>query len=115
MSNLLLVKQILSNKLSDEELIQCLDIRNVSVIQHSILQIVDREIKQESVKERLLEYCDYLDPQFKILGLCRIGHLAVYALKKLEYFDEYVVKYSSLSNDDKEQVDMLEKALCVEK
>lgn len=110
MSNLLLVKRILSNELSNEEIIKCLDIHNVPVIQHSILKIVERRIKQEYVREKLLEYSDYMELQYKVLGLCRIGHLAIYALKQLEYNDEYILKYSMLSRDDQEQVDMLEKA-----
>lgn len=48
--------------------------------------------------------------RFKILGLCKIGHLAIYALKRLEYIEDFQRIYEELSDEDKEQVLILEKA-----
>ncbi len=52
-----------------------------------------------------------MDKKFKILGLCRIGHLVIYALKKLGYLEEFKELYVKLSDEDKEQIEILEKTL----
>lgn len=59
---------------------------------------------------KLLEFSECMDIRFKILGLCRIGHLAIYALKRLEYIEDFQRIYEELSDEDKEQVLILEKA-----
>ena len=51
-----------------------------------------------------------MDIRFKILGLCTIGHLAIYALKRLEYIEDFQKIYDELPDEDKEQVVILEKA-----
>ena len=52
-----------------------------------------------------------MDIKYKILGPCKIGHLAIYSLKKLGYMKEYQDIYSRLEEQDQELVEMLEKAL----
>lgn len=100
----------MQDELTNEELIECLNIPNVPVIQQTILKLIERKIQNQNVCIKLLEYSNYMDIRFKILGLCRIGHLAVYALKKLEYTEEFQKIYEKLSDEDKEQVAILEKA-----
>lgn len=39
--------------------------------------------------QTFLEYSKYMDNRFKILGLCKLGHLAVYALKRLGYIEDF--------------------------
>ena len=51
-----------------------------------------------------------MDFRFKLLGLCKIGHLAIYALKRLEYIEDFQKIYEELSDEDKEQIMILEKA-----
>lgn len=109
MSYLILIKRIMQDELTNEELIECLNIPNVPVIQQTILKLIERKIQNQNVCIKLLEYSNYMDIRFKILGICRIGHLAVYALKKLEYTEEFQKIYEKLSDEDKEQVAILEK------
>jgi len=73
--------------LTNEELIECLNIPNVPVLQHTILRLIERKVQNPKVCIKLLEYSKCMDVRFKILGLCKIGHLAIYALKRLEYTD----------------------------
>ncbi len=51
-----------------------------------------------------------MDIRFKILGLCKIGHLAIFALKRLGYIEDYKKLYEGLPDEDKEQIAILEKA-----
>lgn len=111
MSYLGLTKQILQDGLSEDRLIECLDIPNIPVIQQTILKIIKKGINNDKVHIKLLEYSKYMEGRFKILGLCKLGHLSIYALKQLGYYDDFKVQYQSLSKYDKELVDMLETAL----
>lgn len=109
MSYLALTKRIMQDELTNEELIECLNIPNIQVIQQTILKLIERKVQNPNIYIKLLEYSKYMDIRFKLLGLCRIGHLAIYALKKLEYTEEFQALYEKLSDEDKEQILMLEK------
>ena len=111
MSYLSLANKIRHDELTDTELIKCLSIPNVTVIQHAILKIMERKMQDPYICTKLIEYSGAMDPKFKILGLCRLGHLAIYALNTLGYTNEYRAMYVKMADEDKEQVDLLEKAL----
>ena len=110
MSYLSLTKKIIQNELSEQELVECLSIPNVPVIQQTILKLIEKKVHDPKVHVKLLEYSNYMDIRFKVLGLCRIGHLAIYALKELDYTEDFQEIYKNLPSDDKEQVLVLEKA-----
>lgn len=111
MSYLGLTKRIMQDELSDSELMECLDIHNVPVIQQTILKILKRHISNDKIHIKLLEFSGYMEDKFKILGLYKLGHLSIYALKQLGYYDDFQVQYQSLAEYDKELIDMLENAL----
>jgi len=110
MDYLTLAKKIMQDELTNDDLIECLSVPNVTIIQQTILKIIERGICDSRVHNKLLEYSKCMDVRFKILGLCKIGHLAIYALKKLEYTEDFQSSYEKLSDEDKEQVVMLDKA-----
>lgn len=45
MSYLALTKRIMKDELTNEELIECLNVPNVSVIQHTILKLIEKNSK----------------------------------------------------------------------
>ena len=98
------------DELTNEELIECLSIPNVPVLQQAILKLIEKKIQNSNVRIKLLKYIKYMYIRFKILGLCTIGHLAIYALKRLEYIEDFQKIYDELPDEDKEQVVILEKA-----
>ncbi len=102
-----LTKKIMRNELTEKELIECLDISNVMVIQQTLLKIVSKNIKSEYIRDKLVYYTSFMDRQFTVLSWCKIGHLAIYALKKLGYADEFQKTYNELSDQDKEYVNIL--------
>ena len=83
LSYLSLTKRIMQDDLSEDELMKCLDIPNVPVIQQTILKILKKRINNDKIHTKLLEYSRYMEDRFKILGLCKLGHLSIYALKQL--------------------------------
>ena len=87
-----------------------MDIPNISVIQQTILKLIEKEIDDEKVHKKLLEYSECMDAEFKVLGLCKIGHLAIYALEKLNFTEDFQTIYEKLSEEDKEQVIYLRRA-----
>ncbi|MCM1057130.1 MAG: hypothetical protein NC517_05925 [Firmicutes bacterium] len=110
MSYLSLTKRIMQNELTNEELVECLNIPNVPVLQQTMLKLIERNVQNADVHIKLLEYSNYMDNRFKILGLCKIGHLAVYALKRLGYIEDFSKIYEELPDEDKEQIAILEQA-----
>lgn len=110
MSYLTLTKRIMQDELTNEELIECLNIPNVPVLQQTILKLIEKRIQNLNVRIKLLEYSKYMDSRFKILGLCKLGHLAIYALKRLDYIEDFQKLYEELPDEDKEQIAILEKA-----
>ncbi len=52
-----------------------------------------------------------MNDNFKILGFCKLGHFAIYALKQLGYNDDFQSIFDNLKDDDKEMVTMLEMTL----
>lgn len=80
------------------------------MFQHTILKLIEKGVQNSNVRTKLLEYSKYMDFKFKMIGLSKIGHLAIYALKRLEYIEDFQKIYEELSSEDKEQVAILEKA-----
>lgn len=111
MGCLSLSKRITNYELSNEELIENLETPNVIVLQQVMLKLIQQDVKSQFVCNKLVQYSDFRDKRFKILGLCKIGHLAIYSLKKLGYINEYQDIYKGLEEQDKTLVDMIEKAL----
>jgi hypothetical protein len=97
--------------LSEEELLKCLDIPNVTVVKQTIFRIIEKNIKNRKIHSKLLEYTGFMNDNFKILGFCKLGHFAIYALKQLGYNDDFQSIFDNLKDDDKEMVTMLEMTL----
>ena len=57
------------DELTNEELIECLSIPNVPVLQQAILKLIEKKIQNSNVRIKLLKYSKYMDIRFKILGL----------------------------------------------
>lgn len=111
MSYLGLTKKIMQDELTEEELMDCLDILNIPVLQHTILKIAKNNYKNEYIKKKLIKYTGLLDVKYKIIGLYTLGHLSIYALNALGYSETYHEIYDDLSDFDKELVITIEKAL----
>lgn len=80
------------------------------MFRHTILNLIEKGVQYSNVSTKFLEYSKYMDFRFKMTGLSKIGHLAIYALKRFEYIEDFQKIYEELSNEDKEQVAILEKA-----
>lgn len=52
MSYLGLTKQMIQNELSEERLIECLEIPNIAVVQHSILKILEKRLNNDKIHMR---------------------------------------------------------------
>ena len=111
MSYLILTNKIRNNELTNEELVECLEINNVTILKYTILKLIERQIKSDHVKDKLLIYSHYFDMRYKILGMCKLGHLSIYALKKLGYDDEFQNEYSKLDEYEKNQIKLLNESL----
>ena len=105
---LTLAKRIMQDELTDDELLECLEVPNVLVLQDTILKLIERRICNPKVQEKLQEYSEYMDSRFKLIALCRLGHWAIYALEQLGYEKEFLEAYRKLSEEDKKQIVALE-------
>ncbi|GKX29623.1 hypothetical protein SH1V18_21030 [Vallitalea longa] len=111
MSYLKLAKRIMNDELSSEELVKNLETPNVIVLQQVILKLIQHNIKSDFICRKLIEYSNFMDRKFKILGPCKLGHLAIYSLKELGYTKEYKQIYTNLGKEDLHLVDLIDKSI----
>ncbi len=56
----------MQDELTNGELIECLNIPNVPVLQQTILKLIEKRVQSINVRNKLLEYSKYMDIRFKI-------------------------------------------------
>lgn len=103
-----LSKEIREGKLSDSEIIQCLDIPHNQVLVSAISQIVSRKLCNEEVILKLAEISKFRDPKVnKLFGVDTIGHYSIAALRAINTIEsnkKYEESISELDEWDKEIV-----------
>lgn len=57
----------MNDELSNEELIENLETPNVIVLQQVLLKLVQHDIKSEFVRQKLVQFSNFMDTRFKIL------------------------------------------------
>lgn len=85
MKPLSLSKEIREGKLSDSEIIKCLDIHHNQVLLSAISQIVSRKLCNEEIISKLAYISKFRDPNVnKLFGIDTIGHFSIAALLALD-------------------------------
>jgi hypothetical protein len=108
MGYLSLITDIRQDKLSREELVNCLDVPHNYVLSNAILKIVRKKINGDDVVEKLAKLKVYMRKENKLFGVETVGHLAVAALyvlntqKAVEKYNEII---TALNDWDKECVE----------
>lgn len=108
MGDLNLIKEIQQDKLSEEELIKCLDIPHNYVLSNTILRLVRKKIGSDDVVDKLAELKVFMKTENKLFGIETVGHLAVaalYVLNSKKSLEKYTEIMSTLSDWDKECVE----------
>ncbi|MFB5673953.1 hypothetical protein ACE3NQ_10890 [Paenibacillus terreus] len=105
---LTLSKEIREGKLSDLEIIKCLDVHHNQVLVSAISQIVSRKLCNEEIILKLAEISTFRDPKVnKLFGIDTLGHYSIAALKAIntpESKKKYEVLMNGLDDLDKEIV-----------
>ncbi|MEK4114610.1 hypothetical protein NST44_00140 [Paenibacillus sp. FSL W8-0919] len=110
-----LSKEIREGKLSDLEIIKCLDIPHHQVLVSAISQIVSRRLGNEEMISKLAELSKFRDPKVnKLFGVDTLGHYSIAALPAINTVESNK-KYEELMNDlddwDKEIVQRIGEGL----
>lgn len=96
-----IVNRLKKNELTKNELLTCLDSSNPIVLYEAITCIVNNQITDEMITNKLIQLTELLSDKYKMLGYYKLGHVAMGALLKLG-FDEETVFKNDLDNFEKE-------------
>ncbi|MED1726260.1 hypothetical protein ACWKW1_27295 [Brevibacillus parabrevis] len=110
MKRLSLIKDIQENKLTPNELIECLDIQHNYVLSNTIRKIVILNISNDVVVEKLAETGKLLAEENTLMGIYKIGHLALaalYLLNTKESIAKYHLEISKLNEWDRDCVEKI--------
>ncbi|SEM77880.1 hypothetical protein [Lihuaxuella thermophila] len=110
MKYLTLIKEIQSDKLRDDELIDCLDIPHNFVLSNAIKKIVKKKLCNQDIVSKLEKISSLTAKENKLMGIYTVGHLAIAALYFLDHpisRDKYKELYINLSEWDKEIIEKL--------
>ncbi|GGH69603.1 hypothetical protein GCM10008014_53180 [Paenibacillus silvae] len=113
MRKLSLIKDIQDNKLSEDQLIECLDIDHNYVLSNVIRKIVELRISNQLVIKKLVRRGTLLGDENSLMGVYKIGHVALaalYLLDTTESVERYNLEIVKLNEWDKECVEKIKQS-----
>lgn len=102
-----LEEEIKANTIKNEDLITCLEAKNLRVVAMAIFKIIERNYCNIRIIDRLTQLGELLKDN-KFIGPWQFGHVAIATLSLLENEDAKVrfnEVFKKLSDDDKYLVD----------
>lgn len=96
-----IVDRLKNNELTKNELLTCLDSSNPIILYEAITCIVNNQITDNMITNKLIQLTELLSDKYKMLGYYKLGHVAMGALLKLG-FDEKIVFKNDLDSFEKE-------------
>lgn len=98
-----IVQRLNKNEYTENDLLSCLDSQNPIVIFAAMSCIVKNNIVNNSILSKLKNISINLDPQCKMVGYYKVGHVAMSVLLKLGV-NEKNVFYDGLDDFDRKMV-----------
>lgn len=108
MSNNKIIKKIQEGIYDKGELQEFLEINNVFVMSNTMKEIIKLQYKTEAIINRLIEISEYRGNEHILIGVYKIGHLAIATLLKLGFSKEELDCYNRLDEYEKNIVLKLE-------
>ncbi|NPC92869.1 hypothetical protein HOO54_11670 [Bacillus sp. WMMC1349] len=102
-----IIKKIDEKKCSIEDLRNFLDEKNPIVLYHAMTYIGKKGYDTGDIKAKLTQLSSKRKTENKLLGLYKIGDLAIATLKKLGVQEDEISRYQHLDDFDKETVKRL--------
>lgn len=102
-----IIRDIKEDKLSQQELIECLEIPQKFVINNAIIKIISLQINNLIVVDKLVKITQYKQPEHEFMDSITLGHLATAALEiinTVESRERYQQIFETLSQEEKENV-----------
>ncbi|KQY90204.1 hypothetical protein ASD24_25220 [Paenibacillus sp. Root52] len=102
-----LAEEIKTDKIKNEDLIVCLEARNLRVVAMAMFKLIERNYCNISIVDRLSELGELLTDN-KFIGPWQFGHVAIATLSLLENEDakiKFNELFERLSDNDKYLVD----------
>ncbi|ASR48557.1 MULTISPECIES: hypothetical protein [Paenibacillus] len=111
MNLLTLSKEIREGKISDDKLVECLDIHHNQVMMNAMSQIAKKKLCNEKIIEKLKHISQFRDPKVnKLFGIDTLGHYSIAVLRVLntsESIKQYDLLMAELDDFDKEIVERI--------
>ena len=108
LSNNKIIKKIQEGIYDKGELQEFLEINNVFVMSNTMKEIIKLQYKTEAIINRLIEISEYRGNEHILIGVYKIGHLAIATLLKLGFSKEELDCYNRLDEYEKNIVLKLE-------
>lgn len=105
MSNFRLIRDIQNGKLTDGELLICLDVKHNYVLINCIRKIVQLKISSTEVIEKLAQNGALLSDENRLMGRYKVGHVslsALYILNTNQSIARYHLEMDKLTEWDRE-------------
>ncbi|WP_236421560.1 hypothetical protein, partial [Paenibacillus sp. JJ-223] len=92
------IRQIKQNELSVQELIDCLDSKQMYIISNTIIQLVKLKINNSLVIAKLQNLTQYMGERYAFAEGIGIGHFAMATLSIFNTSDSLYVYHETLKN-----------------
>ncbi|MDQ0171882.1 hypothetical protein [Paenibacillus tundrae] len=107
------VRHIRQNELSVQELIECLDSKQIYIISNTMIRIVELKINNTLVIEKLQNLTQYMGERYTFAEGIGIGHFAMATLSILNTSDSLKAYHEILENLKEVDIQRIEKAIVI--
>ncbi|MEY8743845.1 hypothetical protein [Paenibacillus tundrae] len=106
-------RHIRQNELSVQELIECLDSKQIYIISNTMIRIVELKIKNILVIEKLRYLTRYMGARYTFAEGIGVGHFAMATLSILNTSDSLKAYHEILENLKEVDIQRIEKAIAI--
>ncbi|AWX54577.1 MULTISPECIES: hypothetical protein [Brevibacillus] len=107
------IRQIKQNELSVQELIDCLDSKQMYIISNTIIQLVKLKINNSLVIAKLQNLTQYMGERYAFAEGIGIGHFAMATLSIFNTSDSLYVYHETLKNLMDIDIERIKKATLI--
>lgn len=107
------IRQIKQNELSIQELIDCLDSKQMYIISNTIIKLVKLKIDNSLVISKLQNLTQYMGERYTFAEGIGIGHFAMATLSIFNTIDSLDVYHEILKNLSDIDIDRIKKAILI--
>lgn len=107
------IRQIKQNELSAQELIDCLDSKQMYIISNTIIKLAELKINNSLVIAKLQNLAQYMGERYAFAEGIGIGHFAMATLSIFNTYESLKVYHETLKNLKDIDIERIKKAILI--